>query len=115
MIFLPVLIILGTIFQGVAMFRSGIMYDFGIGYWGPLARDGVWHEALVGQLNRGIPPGNPGFAGQLLTNYHYFYDLLVSAVHSLGVPSNFLIYRFFPVIFSILFGIGTYKLANVLF
>ena len=115
MIFLPVLIILGTIFQGVAMFRSGIMYDFGIGYWGPLARDGVWHEALVGQLNRGIPPGNPGFAGQLLTNYHYFYDLFVALVSKLGIPVNLLIYRILPVIFSILLGIGTYKLASILF
>lgn len=115
MIFLPVLIILGTIFQGVAMFRSGTMYDFGIGYWGPLARDGVWHEALVGQLLKLIPPVNPGLAGITLTNYHYFYDLFVALVSKLGIPVNLLIYRILPVIFSIILGIGTYKLASVLF
>jgi hypothetical protein len=115
MITLFVLIILGIIFQGVIMFRSGMMYDFGVGYWGPLARDGVWHEALVGQLIKSVPPGNPGLSGTLLVNYHYFYDLLVSLISNVGVPTNHLIYRVFPVIFSILLGIGTYKLSWALF
>lgn len=115
MIILTILIVLGTIFQSVIMLKSGMMHDFGIGYWGPLARDGVWHEALVAQLSKNIPPFNPGLSGEILTNYHYFYDLLVSLIHQLGIPSNFLIYKFFPIFFSILLGIGTYKLANVLF
>ncbi len=97
------------------MFRSGVMYDFGIGYWGPLARDGVWHEALVGQLLKSIPPVNPGLAGITLTNYHYFYDLLVSVVSRSGIPVNLLIYRIFPIVFSILLGIGTFKLSMILF
>src|SRR5689334_11454044 len=105
MIILSVLIILGTIFQGVVMFRSGVMYDFGIGYWGPLARDGVWHEALVAQLLKSVPPANPGLSGELLTNYHYFYDLLVSLISRIGIPVNLLIYRIFPIIFSILVGV----------
>lgn len=116
MIILTVLIILGVIFQGVIMFRSGALYDFGVGYLGPLARDGVWHEALVNQLKLSVPPQNPGLAGQLLSNYHYFYDLLVAKISQFTTISpQFLIYRFFPVIFSILLGIGTYKLANILF
>lgn len=116
MIILTVLVILGVIFQGVIMFRSGILYDFGVGYWGPLARDGVWHEALVNQLKLSIPPQNPGLAGQILSNYHYFYDILVAKISQfMTVSPQFLIYRFFPVVFSILLGIGTYKLANILF
>ncbi len=116
MIILIVLTILGTIFQGVAMFRSGQLYHYGVGYFGPLARDGVWHEALIGQLKLGIPPQNPGFAGVALTNYHYLYDLLVAIVSRLStINPSFLIYRFFPVIFSILLGIGTYLLARRLF
>jgi hypothetical protein len=116
MIILTVLVILGVIFQGVIMFRSGVLYDFGVGYWGPLARDGVWHEALVNQLKLNIPPQNPGFAGQILSNYHYFYDILVAKISQFTTISpQFLIYRFFPIVFSILLGIGTYKLANILF
>lgn len=116
MITLSILIILGIIFQGVAMFRSGWLYNYGVGYFGPLARDGVWHEALVNQLKLTIPPQNPGFAGQTLSNYHYFYDILVAKISSLTMVSpQFLIYRFIPVIFSVLLGIGTYKLAIILF
>ena len=116
MIILIVLTVLGTIFQGVVMFRSGLLYSYGVGYFGPLARDGVWHEALVNQLKLAIPPQNPGFAGAILSNYHYLYDLLVAAVSRfLNIGSAFLIYRFFPVVFSVLLGIGTYKLANILF
>lgn len=115
MISLIILVILGVVFQGIAMFRSGVMYDYGVGYWGPLARDGIWHEALVNQLIKKVPPQNPGFSGNTLVDYHYFYDLLVSLISRFGVDHNFLIYRFFPVVFSILLGVGTYKLAYILF
>ncbi len=115
MIISIVLIILGTIFQSVVMFRTGMLGRIGIPYFGPLARDGVWHEALVGQLLKNIPPINPGFSEMSLTNYHYYYDLLVSLVVRLGIPANFLIYGFFPLIFSILLGVGTYKLSLILF
>lgn len=116
MILLALLLLLGTVFQGIAMFRSGIVYNYGVGYFGPLARDGVWHEALVNQLKISLPPQNPGFAGQVLTNYHYFYDLLLAEISRLGeIPAAFLIYRLFPVIFSFLLGIGTYILAKRLF
>jgi len=116
MIILVILVVLGTIFQGVAMFRSGWLYNYGVGYFGPLARDGVWHEALVNQLKLAIPPQNPGFAGHLMTNYHYFYDLLVAWLsQSSSISSLFLIYRLFPVVFSVLLGVGTYLLAQRLF
>jgi hypothetical protein len=116
MIFLGILILFGTVFQSVAMFRSGMVYNYGVGYFGPLARDGVWHEALVAQLKLAIPPQNPGFAGQLLSNYHYFYDLLVAKISQVtSVSSSLLIYQFFPILFSILMGIGTYILAQRLF
>lgn len=116
MIFLIFLVVLGVIFQAPAMVKSGLMHDYGIGYWGPLGRDGVWHEALVNQLKFALPPQNPGFAGQILTNYHYFYDILVAKISQLTLISvPFLIYQFFPIVFSVLLGIGTYLLSQRLF
>ena len=118
MIFLPLLILLGSIFQGVAMFRTSLVYSYGIGYWGPLARDGIWHEALIGQLTKSVFPENPGLAGVKLENYHYFYDLLTAGLMALlsgPFPRFFVLYIFFPVVFSILLGIGTYFLTNRLF
>ncbi|OGM76312.1 hypothetical protein A2188_00325 [Candidatus Woesebacteria bacterium RIFOXYA1_FULL_43_9] len=117
MSFLVVLIIvLGTVFQTLTVFRSGWWYDFGMGFWGPTGRDLVWHQALVEQLLKDVPPQNPGLAGITLTNYHYFYDLLVAITHKLtGISVLDLIYRIFPVIFSVLFGVGTYLLTQRLF
>ncbi len=106
-------IVFGVIFQGVAMFKSGKVYDFGVGYWGPLARDGVWHEALVGAINKQLPPQNPGLSGERLLNYHFFYDLLVSLSSRLtGIDFRFFIYRFYPLVFSALLGFLTYKFAQ---
>lgn len=113
---LALLIILGSLFQSLALFRTVIAYRLGIGYWGPLARDGVWHEALVGQLTKALPPLNPGLAGVELKNYHYFYDLLVAeSVNLTGISTRFFIYVFYPILFSLLLGVGTYLLANKLF
>jgi len=110
------LIILGTFFQTLALVRSGWVYDFGMGFWGPLGHDLVWHQALINQLVKQIPPDNPIFSGQQLLNYHYFYDLLVALTHNLTRISVVdLIYRLYPVLFSVLLGVGTYLLAQRLF
>jgi hypothetical protein len=109
-------ILLGTFFQNLIPFRSGLNYDYGIGYWGALGHDGVWHQALVNQLINSVPPQNPGFSGTTLTNYHYFYDLLVAQaakVTSINVAD--LIYRYYPILLSLLLGVGTYLFANSLF
>lgn len=102
----------GSIFQSLSMMRSGWAYDFGLGFWGPTGHDGIWHQALINQLARQVPPENPGFSGTLLSNYHYFYDLLVAVTYRLSaVPVLDLLYRFYPVLFSLLIGVGTYLLV----
>ncbi len=111
-----VIIILGIVFQSSALVRSGWVYDFGLGFWGPLGHDGIWHQALINQLLQNVPPQNPGFAGTTLDNYHYFFDLLVAVTTRISaVPVLDLLYRFYPVLFSSLLGIGTYLLSGRLF
>lgn len=113
---LTILILLGVIFQSLSLIKSGWVYDFGIGFWGPLGHDGVWHQALVNQLIKDVPPKNPIFSNTNLTNYHYFYDLMIAITQKLsGIPVLDLIYRFFPVLFSILLGVGSFVLAKSLF
>ncbi len=108
--------LLGTVFQNGITSRSGRLYDFGIGYWGPLGHDGVWHQALVNQILKGMPPGNPALSSTALTNYHYFYDLLVAATTKLtAIAAPELIFRFYPILFSLLLGFGTYLLCKILF
>lgn len=113
---ITVLILSGIIFQSLTMFRSGRMYAYGIGYWGPTARDGVWHQALVERLRVKVPPENPGLSGNLLFNYHYYYDLVAAKTANItGISTPNIIYRVFPIIFSLLFGLGTLLLAQMLF
>ena len=110
------IIIGGIIFQSLGMMRSGWVYDFGIGFQGPTGHDGIWHQALVNQLVKEIPPQNPAFSGTLLNNYHYFYDLLVAQTNKIStVPILDLLYRFYPLLLSLLLGLGTYLLVTRLF
>lgn len=112
----PFIIIAGSIFQYIPMVKSGLFYEYGIGYWGPNTHDGVWHLALINQLIEKVSPENPIFAGELLKNYHYFYDLLIAAtfyVTKVGVSD--LVFRFYPLIFSLLLGTGGFYLIRNIF
>lgn len=113
---LTILIILGSVFVTTPVFRSGTLINGNLSYWGALEHDGVWHEALVNQLIKSVPPQNPIYAGSNLTGYHYFYDLLVAQTSLITrINPRDLIYRLFPVLFSLLLGIGTYILSLKLF
>ena len=115
--YLPgIIIIAGAVFQSVALIKTALPYRLGLGYWGPLARDGVWHEALVGQLLRGIPPINPGFAGADLANYHYFYDAFVALLSKLTfLDPRYLLYAVVPFFTSIFLGQAIYFFSYRLF
>lgn len=107
-----VVIGIGTFFQSWGMIRSGWVYNFGIGFWGPSGHDGIWHQALINQLVKQVPPQNPAFSETTLSGYHYFYDLLVAVTVQLSqIPAMDLLYRFYPVLFSLLLGVGMYLLV----
>ncbi len=115
-IILTLTVIAGTIFQTLPTLQSGWITKFGMGFWGPNGHDGIWHMALVNQLIQGLPPENPAFSGVTLKNYHYLYDLLIGATSFVTqVPVTDLIFRFYPILLSLLLGIGTYLLAKRLF
>lgn len=109
---LIVIILIGVIFQIIPTFRSGLNFGYGMGFWGPNTHDGIWHVALINQLIKSVPTENPIFANTVLKNYHFFYDLLIAATNFLTkIPILDLIFRYYPVIFSILLSIGTYYLV----
>lgn len=113
---LTMLIICGTIFQVLPVFQSGINFNYGLGFWGPNTHDGIWHISLINELLKNVPPQNPIFSGVVLKNYHYFYDLLIAVTNYLTNLSTLdLVFRFFPIIFSLSLGIGSYFLIWNLF
>ena len=98
-------LILGIFSQGMVMIRSGLVYDFGMGFWGPNGHDGIWHLALANQTLRGFPPPQPTFAGYFLTNYHYFYDLFLALINKITlIPIPFLYFQIFPLLLAFSLG-----------
>ncbi len=99
------LITAGAVIQFLTMVRSGLLLPFGMGFWGPHGHDGVWHLALINQVLKGFPPPHPTLAGFKLTNYHYFYDLVLAIVNKLTtIPIHHLYFQIFPIFLA--FGIG---------
>ncbi len=110
------IIISGSIFQVIPTFRSGLFFSYGMGFWGPNTHDGIWHISLINQIVKSLPVENPIYAETFLKNYHYFYDILIALSNYLTkIPIPDLVFRFYPVIFSLLLGVGTFQLINNLF
>ena len=85
------LIILGSISWCLTMVKSGFVYPFGMGFWGPNGHDGIWHISLANSLARGSWD-IPVFAGESLMNYHVGFDLILAIVHKLTlIPIHTLI------------------------
>ena len=114
-LFVILLIFSGVIFQLLPVYKSGINYSFGVGFWGPNAHDGVWHLSLMNKLEN-FPPQNPILSGETLRNYHYFYDLLVNVTSKFSfTTTSDLLFRFYPVLISVLLGFGAFILSKRLF
>jgi len=109
---LILLIALSTIFFSLTMFRSGLKYQFGLGFWGPNGHDAIWHLSLINQLKQQIPPQNPIYSGVTLQNYHWGFDFLVAIISNLTkLDSGLLYFQILPILFSFLIGILSFKLA----
>jgi len=91
------------------MVRSGLNYDFGLGYWGPNGHDGIWHVALAESLSKGTLM-MPIYAGAQIKNYHLGFDLLLALINKLtNIPINYLYFQIIPPILAMLIGILTYN------
>jgi len=107
------LMFLGVGIQALTMIKSGLLYSFGMGFWGPNGHDGVWHLALINELTKHFPPQNPIFAQFKLLNYHYLFDLLVGLINKTTlIPTLNLYFQIFPIIFSGFLGILTFILVK---
>lgn len=103
------LIIVGTITWSVTMVKSGWIYPYGMGFWGPNGHDGIWHLGLIESLARGSWQ-MPTFAGEPLKNYHIGFDLILAVLHKVsGIPSVNIYFQIIPPILAFLIGLLTYK------
>ncbi|MDD4938330.1 MAG: hypothetical protein PHX34_04945 [Candidatus Shapirobacteria bacterium] len=112
---LLLLVILSSVLISITMFRSGLKYSFGLGFWGPNGHDAIWHLSLINQASLKVPPQNPIFSGTILTNYHWGFDFLIALLSKItNIDSSFLYFQILPLIFALLIGFLSYKLAFLL-
>lgn len=108
-----ILIAVGTLTWSLTMVKSGIVYGYGMGFWGPNGHDGVWHIAIINSLKNGTWQ-MPIFAGESIRNYHIGFDLLVAVISKLtGVTPVSLYFQIIPTILAMLIGIFAYKFVYV--
>lgn len=91
------------------MVKSGLIYPFGMGFWGPNGHDGVWHLALINSLSRGSWE-MPIFSGENIRNYHIGFDLILAWIHKLTqIPAITLYFQILPTLLAVLVGWLTYR------
>lgn len=78
------------------------------------ANDDLWYVALMEEIKNHFPPNNPLYAGRPLVNYHFAADILIGEFYRVFpfFSSLDLYFRFFPVLFSFLIGLGVYCFAQ---
>lgn len=103
------IIIAASILLSITMFRSGGLYSYGYGYWGPNGHDAIWHLAVIEQSTQKIPPLNPIFSGIKLTNYHWGFDFLAGFLASAtGFSTQTIYFRILPLLTAFLYGLFSY-------
>lgn len=108
---LLIIFVLGILVQGFINFPSGMKYQEGIYFWSAHGHDGLWHISLMEEMKNHFPLNNPLYAGRPLQNYHYACDLLMGEFYRIFpfFSSLDLYFRFFPVAFSFLIGLGVFS------
>ncbi len=110
---LAVIVLSGVAVQSLVVVKSGLEFNYGLGFWGPNGHDAIWHLAVIQELLQNFPPQNPNYAHELLKNYHYFYDLWMSSLARLSsIDLLDLYFRFTPLLISALYGISVYTFTK---
>ena len=115
LIVLMLIFLLGTLGQLAIIAPSGRLVNGELLFWSAHGHDGAWHISLMNEMVKGWPLQNPALAGEKLLNYHFFSDIAPAFFQKyLGFSSLDLYFRFFPFLYSILFGASAYLLGKKL-
>jgi len=100
------------LFQILPVFRSGLSYDYGVGFWGSNGHDAVWHLSLINHITNPFKIKLPIYGGELLNNYHPFYDILIALFSKITfINSSIWYFQIFPVISTVILLVTSYKIG----
>lgn len=99
----------------VTVGRSGLVYVYGLGLWGPNGHDAIFHLSLSEHFKTMLLSLNhPQINGQLLKNYHFGFDWLTALAGKLtGFSLLDLYFRFIPMLIIIFLVYFLVRLLNV--
>ncbi len=99
----------------ITVFRSGLVYRFGLGFWGPNGHDAIFHLSLGEHFKNSLfSLAHPQLAGQLLSNYHFGFDWITAFISKLtGISLLDIYFRAVPLMIIILIVLVTTKLLQL--
>jgi len=100
--FAPITLLISFL-AGLTVFRSGILYPFGMGFWGPNGHDALFHLSLIEKFSATpFSFSHPQIAGEKIANYHFLFDFISGIVVKLsGLSALDFYFRVFPVLAGI--------------
>ena len=84
--------------------RSGTLFPFGLGLWGPNGHDAVFHISLIQSFAQNpLDLSHPQIALEKIGNYHIFFDYLSGlASYVTGLSPTLIYFVIFPILISLL-------------
>lgn len=102
-IILFLVISVSAAFLSLPLIRSGLLYNYGYGYWGPNGHDAIWHLSLINNIKNPFSIDHPSFYPEKLTNYHPLFDIFINLlVRITRLDSQIIYFQIFPIIASLL-------------
>ncbi|HOX96124.1 MAG TPA: hypothetical protein PLI45_01980 [Candidatus Woesebacteria bacterium] len=85
----------------LTVFRNGLNFSFGQGYFGPNGHDAIFHLSLIEKFSQNpLDLSHPQYAGEKLTNYHFVFDYFSGLLSwFFNIPASTLYFRFLPILF----------------
>lgn len=112
-------LIAGIAIQLPAAWFFGIINPYGMSFTSNMPSDLQWQASLIYQLTRSIPPNEPGMFNVLVTNYHYFGNLIIAEfIKIFNLPLITTTFQYFSLVLSLFVGLSaiaftrTYKLGK---
>jgi len=99
----PIIGIILALFAGSTLYRSGSLYSFGMGFWGPNGHDAIFHLSIIEHFRQNISSlAHPQFSGAYLKDYHFLFDYFLGFVaKTTSTPPTVLYFLIFPIFSSL--------------
>lgn len=109
------IIVFGVLLQLSAVWFLGSNRDGGLFFCCRGVPDDIYHLALTNQLINHFPPQEPGMTGIFVRNYHYLASLVMAdLIRVFHLPLISTVYQYFPLLLSLLLGLTTITIAQLL-